>query len=127
MNNTQKLFELAQASFHNAHCPYSHFAVGAAILSDNGKFYSGCNVENVSYPEGTCAESGAIAAMINDGGKKITEILILGNGKDLITPCGGCRQRICEFATPTTLVHLADMTGIVKTMTINDLLPLSFK
>ncbi len=127
MNNTQKLFELAKTSFKNAHCPYSHFAVGAAILSDNGKFYSGCNVENVSYPEGTCAESGAIAAMINDGGKKIAEILILGNGNELITPCGGCRQRICEFATPTTLIHLADMNGVVETLTINDLLPHSFK
>ncbi len=127
MNNTQKLFELAQASFQNAHCPYSNFAVGAAILGDNGKFYSGCNVENVSYPEGTCAESGAIAAMINDGGKKIAEILILGNGKELITPCGGCRQRICEFATPSTLIHLADMSGIVETLKIDDLLPHSFK
>ena len=65
--------------------------------------------------------------MINDGGKKIAEILILGNGNELITPCGGCRQRICEFATPTTLIHLADMNGVVETLTINDLLPHSFK
>lgn len=127
MNNLQKLFDLAKSVSANAYAPYSNFHVGAAILSDSQKFYCGCNVENVSFPVGTCAESGAIATMIAGGDKKIKEILIYASSKDLIFPCGACRQRIAEFSSKETLVHLADDSGIKQTLTIEELLPYSFK
>ena len=113
MNNLQKLFDLAKSVSANAYAPYSNFHVGAAILSDSQKFY--------------CAESGAIAAMIAGGDKKIKEILIYASSKDLIFPCGACRQRIAEFSSKETLVHLADGSGIKQTLTIEELLPYSFK
>ena len=127
MNNTKDLLNLAQKAASNAYVPYSNFHVGAAILSDSDKLYSGCNVENVSYPVGTCAEAGAIAAMIAGGDKKIKEILIYASSKELITPCGACRQRIAEFADSSTLIYLADDEGIKQTYTIAELLPYSFK
>ena len=126
MNNTSKLFELAKSARQNAHAPYSNFPVGVAILSKEGHFYSGCNVENISYPCGSCAETGAIAAMVAGGDKQITEILVLAEGGELITPCGACRQRIKEFSTPQTLIHLANASGVQKTCTIAELLPLAF-
>lgn len=127
MNNTQKLFNLAKLAAQNAYCPYSNFAVGAAILADNQQFYSGCNVENIAYPNGTCAETGVIAAMVNGGGKKIIEILIYANSKELISPCGACCQRIAEFSDSATKVHLANNQGIQKTILVSELLPLAFR
>lgn len=126
MNNLQKLLSLAQTAASNAYCPYSHFSVGAAIESTDGKFYSGCNVENISFPVGTCAEAGAIAAMIANGSTKIQNILIYAPSQKLITPCGACRQRIAEFSTPETRIYLAGIDGISKSYGINELLPSSF-
>ncbi len=127
MNNATKLFNLASSAAANAYAPYSQFKVGAAILSSSGNFYSGCNVENISYPLGTCAEAGAIAAMINGGDNKIAEILIYADSKALISPCGACRQRVAEFASADTKIHLADKSGIKKTFTLEELLPNNFK
>ncbi len=127
MNNATKLFNLASSAAANAYAPYSQFKVGAAILSSSGNFYSGCNVENISYPLGTCAEAGAIAAMINGGDNKIAEILIYADSKALISPCGACRQRIAEFASVDIKIHLADKGGIKKTFTLEELLPYNFK
>lgn len=127
MNNSSSLLSLAQTAATRAHCPYSHFPVGAAILSTAGNFYAGCNVENVSYPEGSCAETGAIAAMIAGGDRQIAEILIYAPSPVLITPCGGCRQRIAEFSDENTLIHLADSNGIQQTLTLQQLLPARFK
>lgn len=127
MNNIQKLFNLAKSASKQSYCPYSRFAVGAAILADNQQFYSGCNVENIAYPNGTCAETGAIAAMINGGGKTIKEILIYANSKELISPCGACCQRIAEFSDSDTKVHLADINGTQKTILATELLPLAFR
>ncbi len=126
MKDDTTLFEMAQAAAANAYVPYSKFRVGAAIKSTAGKFYSGCNVENISYPVGTCAEAGAIAAMICGGDPKIAEILIYADSKELITPCGACRQRIAEFGDNDTLIHLADKHGIQKTYKIAELLPSGF-
>ena len=111
---------------NNAYAPYSKFFVGASILSENNKIYTGCNVENISYPCGTCAEQSAISAMISGGDKLIKEILIISDSQDLITPCGACRQRIAEFSTPNTIVHLANKNGIQKSILISELLPLAF-
>lgn len=126
MNNQQKLFDLAFQAFQNAYIPYSHFKVGAAVLSDDGRFYAGCNVENIAYPSGSCAEAGAISAMVAGGSRKIKEILILADGQDLITPCGNCRQKILEFADNETMVHLANLDGIQKSVKFFELLPLAF-
>ena len=127
MNNQLKLFHLAQEASKKAYAPYSKFNVGAVVLSKKGNFYQGCNVENISYPVGTCAEESAIAAMVCNGEQLIEEILIFADSAQLITPCGACRQRIAEFATASTKIHLANSAGIQKTMTIDELLPSSFK
>lgn len=127
MNNQQKLLSLARAAAANAYCPYSRFAVGAAIESDDGRFYAGCNVENISYPVGTCAEAGAIAAMIAGGSKKIAAILIYADSQSLISPCGACRQRIAEFGDENTPVYLAGKDGIMSQSTAGELLPAGFK
>lgn len=122
----QKLFNLAKLAQQRAYAPYSDFKVGAAIYSNHQQFYSGCNVENISYPCGTCAEAGAISAMIAGGDEKISEILIIADGSSLITPCGACLQRIKEFADDNILIHLANSQSIAKTLTLKDLLPIAF-
>ena len=127
MNNQLELLRLAKTAAQRAYAPYSNFHVGAAVLSDSGNVYQGCNVENVSYPVGTCAEESAIAAMVCAGDTKIAEILIYADSEELITPCGACRQRISEFAGSKTKVHLANSSGIQKTLTANVLLPDAFK
>ena len=126
MTMVSDLFAAAQKAFGKAYAPYSKFCVGAAILGDDGKIYNGCNVENVSYPCGTCAEAGAIAAMIAGGSKSISEILILADSRELIKPCGACLQRIAEFAENDTLIHLANLTGVQQTLKLSDLMPLAF-
>ncbi len=121
-----QLFDAANAAKAKAYVPYSRFPVGAAILADDGKIYAGCNVENAAYPTGTCAEAGAVAAMILGGGKQIVDIVVTGDGNMLCTPCGNCRQRIREFASVGTKVHVADSHRIRQTFTLNELLPASF-
>ena len=126
MSRSAELFEAARAARENAYAPYSRFRVGAAILTPEGEIYSGCNVENAAYPQGACAEAGAIAAMARAGRRAITEILVIGDGEGLCTPCGGCRQRIREFAAPTTPIHIAGMQGVRASFTLAELLPESF-
>ena len=121
-----KLAAAAKAARAHAHAPYSKFKVGAAILADDGKIYSGCNVENAAYPNGVCAETSAISAMVLGGGKRIREIAVIGSGKNLVTPCGGCRQRIAEFATADTPVHICGPQGPRAHFTLGELLPESF-
>lgn len=123
---SKQLFDLAKAAMSQAYVPYSHFTVGAAILTASGELYSGCNVENASYPEGTCAEAGAIAAMVRDGETQIKEIYVMGEGDALVTPCGGCRQRIREFSSVDTVIHICGPEGVRKSLTMNELLPFSF-
>ncbi len=122
----ETLFEAAKVAREQAYAPYSRFRVGAAILGDDGRVYAGCNVENAAYPTGTCAEAGAVAAMILGGGKAIAAVVVIGEGGALCTPCGNCRQRLREFAKPSTPVHVADGSGIRRTFTLEELLPASF-
>lgn len=110
----------------NAYAPYSRFKVGAAIRCASGAIYVGCNVENVAYPEGTCAEAGAIAAMIAAGETVIAEVLVIADCPAPVPPCGGCRQKIAEFASADVRVTLCTTDGASKTMTVADLLPGSF-
>ena len=109
-----------------AYAPYSRFPVGAAVLSESGAVYAGCNVENAAYPVGTCAEAGAIAAMVSAGERRIAAVLVLGAGEPLVTPCGTCRQRIREFAAPETPIHVAGPEGVRRSFRLDELLPFSF-
>ena len=110
----------------HAYAPYSSFYVGAAIRDENGQIHSGANVENAAYPQGACAEVGAISAMIMAGGGKIDAIAVAGKGDVLCTPCGGCRQRIREFAEAATPIIIADETGERARFTLAEILPHSF-
>lgn len=120
------IFTVALDARKNAYAPYSKFKVGAAIRTASGKIYGGCNVENVAYPEGTCAEAGAIAAMVAAGEQTIIEVLVVAGGDFRITPCGGCRQKIAEFAGQDVPIILADLDGNFETGTLGALLPGSF-
>ena len=118
-----ELFAAAKAAQANAYAPYSRFRVGAALRTPSGAIYSGGNVENAAYPEGCCAETSAISAMAHAGERHIAEICVVGDGEALCTPCGGCRQRIREFADAGTLVHVAGPTGVRATFRLAALLP----
>lgn len=120
------LFRAAREAMEQAYAPYSRFPVGAAVRDAEGRVHAGCNVENAAYPQGSCAEAGAISAMILAGGRRITAVCVVGEGEELVTPCGGCRQRLREFAADDVLVHIASPTGLRKTFTLGDLLPASF-
>ena len=126
MGSIEALFSEAAKVRKNAHAPYSGFAVGAALRTCSGAIFSGANVENVAYPNGTCAETAAIAAMVTAGERWIAEILIIGAGDTLVMPCGACRQRIREFAGEETQIHVADLSGVRKTFTLGELLPEAF-
>ena len=120
------LFEAAKTAMDKAYAPYSKFPVGAAIRTDAGKVFAGANIEVASYPEGWCAETTALGHYIKGGGGPITEVEVIAERMARITPCGGCRQRLAEFARPDTKVHLCDMSGVVETVTMGDLLPFGF-
>ena len=126
MASDAELFAAAEAVRARAYAPYSRFSVGAAILADDGKIYVGCNIENAAYPVGNCAEASAIAAMVLDGAQQIREIAVIGRGDLLCTPCGGCRQRIREFAAPDAKIHVCGPEGVRRTFTRDELLPASF-
>lgn len=125
-STARRLFEAAMAARAQAYAPYSNFAVGAAVRTDRGDIFAGTNVENASYPCGTCAEAGAIAAMVAAGGRVIVEALVVGGGAQALTPCGACRQRLREFAGPEVLIHAAGPGGIQSTFTLGLLLPDAF-
>jgi len=124
--NNERLFQLATEAMQRSYSPYSKFPVGAAIRTPSGQTFLGCNVENASYPEGTCAEAGAIAAMVMAGEHQIEDIFVIGQGDGLVTPCGGCRQRIREFATAKTRIHICGPEGVRQVFTLDALLPHSF-
>ncbi len=126
MDIANKLFSAALETRNKAYAPYSDFKVGAAVFANDSQIYTGCNVENISYPCGTCAEAGAIAAMIAHGASRILEILVVADSTELILPCGACLQRIAEFADHNTKVHLANLNGVQKSLSFHDLMPYAF-
>ncbi|QJR82494.1 cytidine deaminase [Alteromonas pelagimontana] len=123
----QLLTERAHVAQKNAHAPYSGFQVGAAILTHDNQIYSGCNVENAAYPQGQCAEASAIGAMVSHGSKNIKAVLIASPNNDYCFPCGGCRQKIAEFADDEIPVILVTQGAQSKTVTVGELLPYAFR
>jgi cytidine deaminase len=120
------LFEAARAVQRKAYAPYSGYSVGAALRTPSGAIFSGCNVENASFPVGVCAEAAAISAMIAAGERIIAEMLVFAEGEALATPCGACRQRIREFAAPDAQIYVANNHGVRASFTLSSLLPHSF-
>jgi cytidine deaminase len=125
----ERLLQAAKNVRQNAYAVYSKYRVGAALQDEIGRVHTGCNVENAAFPEGTCAEANAIAAMVAAGGRKIVAIAAVGGHEALeaCTPCGGCRQKIAEFADENTRVILIDRNGAVTSRGIEELLPASFR
>ena len=123
---TSELREKAVAVRDNAYVPYSRFHVGAALRGASGAIYVGCNVENVAYPEGTCAEAGAIAAMVAAGETEFTEGYVVAGSPMPVTPCGGCRQKLAEFGKGDVKITMATVGGVEEVMTLETLLPGAF-
>jgi len=126
MTDVTDMLVAANAARDNAHAPYSNFKVGACLRGRSGRLYAGCNVENAAYPQGQCAEATAIGVMVAAGETAIADILVVHDGPLLAGPCGGCRQRLREFAGPETPVYLCSPDGLRRTLTLGELLPLSF-
>ncbi len=126
MNTVEKLLEAALKAKENAYAPYSNFHVGAALLTDSGKIYPGCNVENASYGMTICAERNAVFRMIADGERRIAEVLVIGDSEEFLPPCGGCRQVLAEFSSNDTIVYMCNKHGQWEKTTIGDLIPHTF-
>jgi cytidine deaminase len=121
------LFAAARRAREHAHAPYSGFKVGAAIRAEDGRVHAGANVENVAYPQSQCAEATAIGAMVTAGARRILEVAVVADSPVPVSPCGGCRQRLAEFAASETKVHLCGPDGAVRrTVTMGELLPFAF-
>ena len=120
------LMDTARAARENAYAPYSNFKVGAAIRAASGAVYAGVNVENVAYPEGTCAEAGAIAAMVAAGETVIAEVAVIADSPFPVSPCGGCRQKLAEFGAGDVVVTMGTMAGLAQRTTLAELLPGAF-
>ncbi|HWH82776.1 MAG TPA: cytidine deaminase [Burkholderiaceae bacterium] len=122
----QRLLGAAREAQTHAYARYSNFAVGAALLDDQGRIHAGCNVENAAYPQGVCAEAGAISAMVLAGSTRIRAVAVVGSGAALVTPCGGCRQKLREFGAADVPVLIGDADTLRATFTLGALLPESF-
>ena len=120
------LFDAAWGAMRKTHSPYSKFPVGASLRTEDGRIYSGCNIEVASYPEGWCAETTMLGHYVMGGGGGIAEICVVAGKMASCTPCGGCRQRLAEFAGPKTKLYLCDQTGIIEAMTLEDIFPRGF-
>ena len=120
------LFASARRALPRAHAPYSRFQVGAAVLDERGRVHGGCNVENAAYPQGLCAEAGALSAMVLAGGRRARAVAVVAASPLLTTPCGGCRQKIAEFAGPECPVYVLGPRGVRRTFTLGELLPFGF-
>ncbi len=120
------LIDAARAARLKAYAPYSNFAVGAAVLDDAGRIHAGCNVENAAYPQGVCAEATALVHMVLAGGRTVRAVAVVGDAPAPVTPCGGCRQKLREFAADDVPVIVADLHGVRGRYTLGELLPASF-
>jgi homotetrameric cytidine deaminase len=121
-----ELLALAREAAGRAYAPYSGFPVGAAVRTADGRRYAGANVENAAYPQGQCAEASALGAMVAGGGGRVVEVVVAAPSEAECAPCGGCRQRLREFADQDAPIHLADLERVRRTTSLAELLPLSF-
>ena len=126
MLDLEALLEAARAARGYAYAPYSKFSVGAALMDEQGRIHAGCNVENAAYPQGLCAEAVALGHLVLAGGQRIMAVAVVGEGTELVTPCGGCRQKIREFASDEVPVLVGDMASLRGRFTLGELLPASF-
>jgi cytidine deaminase len=126
MSAPQDMIDEAMRVQSHAHAPYSGFHVGACLRTESGALYAGCNVENAAYPQGQCAEASAIGVMVAAGERRIVEVVVLGEGETLCTPCGGCRQKLSEFAAADTPVHVCGPEGVRASFSLGELLPHGF-
>lgn len=126
MPDVEALLAAARAARGHAYAPYSNFAVGAALLDEQGRIHAGCNVENAAYPEGLCAEAVALGQLVLGGGRRIAAVAVVGAGAELVTPCGGCRQKLREFAADDVPVVIGDMAHLRARFTVGEMLPASF-
>jgi cytidine deaminase len=116
----------ARAAREHAHAPYSGYRVGAALLDEHGRVHSGCNVENAAYPQGLCAEAVALGALVTGGGTHVRAVVVAGSGAEAVVPCGGCRQKLSEFASADTPVISVDGANNRARHTLGELLPFGF-
>ena len=121
-----RLLATARAAREHAHAPYSNFKVGAALLDEQGRIHAGCNVENAAFPQGLCAEAGALSALVLAGGREVCAVLVMADAPAPVTPCGGCRQKLREFARNSTPVLVANTQDALHHFTLGELLPHSF-
>jgi len=121
-----QLIAAARNAREQAYAPYSHFAVGAALLDEQGRIHAGCNVENAAYPQGLCAEAVALGQLVLAGGTRVLAAVVAGDAAQPVTPCGGCRQKLREFAASDAPVWSADSQGVTARHTLGELLPASF-
>lgn len=122
-----RMLKAAMDARQHSHAPYSKYLVGAAVLDEQGRIHAGCNIENAAYPQGWCAETTALGHMIMAGGRAARAVMVTGAGSEIITPCGGCRQKLREFAQPRDLIVIAgDASGVRAHWTLEQLLPASF-
>lgn len=121
------LFLAARDAMAKCHAPYSKFPVGAAIRTEDGRVFTGANIEIAAFPEGWCAETTALAHYVMGGGGKITDVAVIAERMPRVTPCGGCRQRLAEFTSADTRLHLCDDAGVVQTVTMGEILPFGFQ
>ena len=126
MSTLDDMLARARAAQARAYAPYSKFRVGACLRTASGALYAGCNVENAAYPQGQCAEASAIGSMVGGGESRIVEMVVIGDGEALCMPCGGCRQRLNEFADAATPIHVCGPQGVRKTVTLGEILPYAF-
>ncbi len=124
--NVAAMLALGRRAMAAAYAPYSNFPVGAVVRAEDGGLHAGCNVENAAFPLTACAESAALGALVLAGRRRIVEALVIAPGEALVTPCGGCRQRLREFGGDDLPVHLCGPQGLRRTVTLGELLALSF-
>ena len=121
-----RLVDAARAVRQHAHAPYSRFRVGAALLDEHGRVHAGCNVENAAFPQSLCAEAVALGALVAAGGRRVRAAVVVAESPQAVTPCGGCRQKLREFASDDTPVWSADQQGWRARHTLGELLPVGF-
>lgn len=126
MSALEDLLTAAREAMSRAYAPYSGHCVGAALRTRSGHIFSGCNVENAAYPQGWCAETSALAAMVGGGEREVDEVVVMADADGVCTPCGGCRQKLSEFADPTIAVHACGPEGVRASFTLGELLPHRF-